>query len=164
MDYPRSSVGLMLGIALAASAVSCEEPLSCTLEECVALHVDLRFASADNEPGEEVQVDLVTEWGEATFTCAVGADGAFEACHDVVEGITLNTNADGDVTSLAFTIARSEDGRTTGPEMIEITARVGDEVLFEETFNPVYQDMGEINGEGCGTCEMAASIERDITR
>jgi hypothetical protein len=164
VDHPGWRLGSLLGAAVAAGVVSCDEPLTCTDEACVSLVLNLRFASADNQPGEEVQVDLVTDAGEATFTCAVGADGFFEACHDGAEGITLNSVLGDDSSALEFTMARSEGGRTTGPETIDVTARVGDDVLFEETFHPVYQDLGEINGEGCGVCEMAASIERDVAR
>jgi hypothetical protein len=35
-------------------------------------------------------------------------------------------------------------------------------VLFSEILAPIYQDMGEINGEGCGRCEMAAGVEREV--
>jgi hypothetical protein len=161
VDYPGVRIGpLMAVVAIAAGAASCEEPVSCTLEECIPLRVNLRFAIADNEPGEEVAVDVVTDWGERTFSCAVAADGFFENCHDSAEGTTLNTFSDADATVLEFTIGRSGGGS----EMVEVTARIGDAVLFTETFNPVYQDLGEINGEGCGTCERAATIERDIAR
>jgi hypothetical protein len=68
------------------------------------------------------------------------------------------------VSALQFSIGRSEGGGDMGSEMVQVTARIGDEVVFTETFNPVYQDQGEINGEGCGTCETAAAIERDVTR
>jgi hypothetical protein len=153
---------ILLGIV--AGTVSCEEPTSCTLEECIPLTLDLRFASADNEVGDEVEVEIVTDWGTGTFTCAVGMDGLFENCHDSKEGITMNTFTDEDVSALQFSIGRSEGGGDMGSEMVQVTARIGDEVVFTETFNPVYQDQGEINGEGCGTCETAAAIERDVTR
>lgn len=165
VDYPGVRIGaLMAVVAIAASGVSCEEPLSCTLAQCIPLNVNLRFASADNEAGDEVEVDVVTDWGEGTFTCAVGTDGFFENCHDSADGVTMNTFTDDDVTALQFSIGRSEGGGDMGSEMVDVTARIGDEVVFAETFNPVYQDRGEINGEGCGTCETAAAIERDVTR
>lgn len=163
VDYPDVRIGaLMAVVAIVAGGMSCEEPLSCTLEECTPLHLNLRFASADNQPGDEVEVEIVTDWGTATFTCAVGTDGFFEDCHDSADGVTLNTFTDDDVTALEFSIGRSGGGGDMGSETVDVTARIGDEVVFMETFNPVYQDLGEINGEGCGTCEMAAAIERDV--
>lgn len=162
--FASRTAACLTTLALAAGAVSCEEPLTCTSAQCVPLLVELRFASADNEPGEEVEVDIVTEWGEATFTCTVEANGFFSDCRQDDGGITMVPVISGDVAVLEFTIGRFEEGDDIGPRTVEVTARVGDEVLLDEAYNPTYEDHGEINGEGCGRCESAPEIVRDIER